>query len=62
VIALTCLGFTNRQIAAKLGISLETVNWYIRNLLVKLAFHNKYELTMHFKGWDFKKVGPEAQD
>ena len=61
VIAFTCLGYTNRQIAGKLGISHETVNWYIRNLLVKLDFHNKYELTMQFKGWDFNKVGPEAQ-
>jgi len=53
MIALTCLGYTNRQIAARLDIAPDTVNWYIRRLLVKLDLHSKSELKMLFEGWDF---------
>jgi len=62
VIAFSCLGYTNRQIAAKMGISHETVNWHVRKLLVKLAFHSKYEFTVQFRGWDFSNWGPRTQD
>ena len=62
VTALTCLGYTNRQIAGKMGVTHATVNWYIRKLLIKLDFHSKFEFPVQFKGWDFSKWGPEAQD
>jgi DNA-binding CsgD family transcriptional regulator len=62
VIAFSCLGYTNRQIAAKMGISHETVKWYVRKLLVKLSFNSKYEFKVQFRGWDFSKWGPEASD
>jgi DNA-binding CsgD family transcriptional regulator len=62
VTALTCLGYTNRQIAAKIGISEDTVKWYVRKILVKFDIRSKYVLQLRFGGWDFSKWGPEAPD
>jgi len=53
VAALTCLGFTNRQIAYHLSISVDTVKTHLRNLLAKLQLHSKSELRLAFAGWDF---------
>ncbi len=60
VAALSCLGYTNRQIAAKLDIAADTVSWYSRNVQIRLAIHSKSELKLLFKGWDFSKWGPQA--
>jgi DNA-binding CsgD family transcriptional regulator len=62
VIALTCLGYTNRQITAKLDLAPDTVNWYIRKVLIRLTLHSKSELKLIFEGWDFSKWGPEATE
>lgn len=53
VIALTCLGYTNRQIAFRLGISVGTVKSYIQNVFHKLDLHSKTDLRLTFYGWDF---------
>jgi DNA-binding CsgD family transcriptional regulator len=53
VTALTCLDYTNRQIAARLGISAETVKTHVRNILVKFNLHSKSELRLVLSGWDF---------
>ena len=53
VAALACLGFTNRQIAGRLGISPETVKTHIRNALVKFGVRNRTELRLLLKEWDF---------
>ena len=53
VIALTCLGYTNRQIAFRLGISTGTVKSYIQNVFYKLDLHSKTDLRLTFYGWDF---------
>jgi len=53
VIALTCLGYTNRQIAFRLGISLVTVKSYIQIVLIKLDLHSKIDIRLTFYGWDF---------
>jgi DNA-binding CsgD family transcriptional regulator len=53
VAALTCLGFTNRQIASQLGISADTVKTHLRNVLAKFQLHSKSELRLAFAGWDF---------
>ncbi len=53
VSALTCLGYTNRQIAARLGISDETVKTHLQNTMVKFDLHGKSELRMTLAGWDF---------
>lgn len=60
VVALSCLGCTNRQAAARLGISPETVSWYVRRALVRLGVRSKAELQVLFKGWDFSRWGPPA--
>ena len=62
VTAFTCQGYTNRQIAAKIGISEDTVKWYVRKILVKFDIRSKYVLQLHFGGWDFSKWGSEAPD
>ena len=53
VAALTCLGLTNRQIAARLSLSPETIKTYIRNVLHKFALNGKSELRHILAGWDF---------
>jgi two-component system nitrate/nitrite response regulator NarL len=62
VVAFTCLGYTNRQISAKLDLAPDTVSWYIRKVLIRLNLHSKSELKLFFKGWDFSKWGPEATE
>lgn len=53
VTALTCLGMTNRQIAARLSLSPETIKTHIRNALVKFGVRRKFELRHILTGWDF---------
>jgi len=53
IAALTCLDFTNRQIAARLRISPETVKTHVRNILAKFGLHGKEELRVALEGWDF---------
>ena len=53
VAALTCWGYTNRQIAARLGVSPETVKTHLRNALTKFNLHAKAELRMALEEWDF---------
>jgi DNA-binding CsgD family transcriptional regulator len=51
--ALVCLGYTNRQIAARLVISIETVKSHVRNILHKFRLHSKRELSLVLADWDF---------
>jgi DNA-binding CsgD family transcriptional regulator len=53
VTALTCLGFTNPQIAARLSLSTETIRTYLENANHKLGVQNKADLRVLFAGWDF---------
>ena len=53
IAALTCLNFTNRQIAARLGISPDTVKAHLRNLLHRFDLHSKAELRQALENWDF---------
>ena len=55
VAALTCLGYTNHQIAAKLGVSHTTIKTHIRNILTKFQLHGKGELRMALQDWDFRE-------
>ena len=57
VAALTCLNYTNRQIAAQLNISPETVKTHIRNALVKFNLRTKQDLKQSLAGWDFSAWG-----
>jgi len=53
VAALTCLGYTNRQIAFRLGISVETVKSYLRNVFYKFDTRSKPDLRVSLANWDF---------
>ncbi len=53
VSALACIGYTNRQIAARLGISPETVKTHLHNALIKFNLHSRSELHLLMAGWDF---------
>ena len=55
VSALSCLGNTNRQIAARLGVAEETVKTHVKNALVKFKLHGKKELRMALGEWDFSR-------
>jgi len=55
VAALACRNYTNRQVAARLGVSPETIKTHVRNALVKFNLHGKSELRMAIGEWDFSE-------
>lgn len=57
VVACTCLGCTNRQAAARLGVSEETIKTHMQNALVKFRLHGKSQLRMVLAQWDFSAWG-----
>jgi DNA-binding CsgD family transcriptional regulator len=61
VTALSCQGYTNRQIASRLHVSPDTVKGYVRQVLIKFRLHSKDELKMALQRWDFSQWGPKAQ-
>lgn len=54
ITALTCLSYTNRQIAAQLMLSPSTVASHMRKVLTKFKLHSKAELRQVLSGWDFR--------
>jgi DNA-binding CsgD family transcriptional regulator len=60
IAALTCLGYTNRQIAARLNLSPDTVKGYVHQVLVKFKLHSKSELQLLLSDWDFSPWGQRA--
>jgi DNA-binding NarL/FixJ family response regulator len=55
VTALTCLGYTNSEIASRLGVSPTTIKTHIRNILTKFQMHGKAELRLALQEWDFRE-------
>lgn len=53
VAALICLDLTNRQIAARLNISPETVKTHVRHILEKFQMRSKLALRLMLSDWDF---------
>ena len=53
VAALACLGYTNREIANRQGVSLNTVKSQMRNVLSKFEVRNRVKLRQKLAGWDF---------
>jgi DNA-binding CsgD family transcriptional regulator len=53
VAALVCLDYTNRQIAGRLDLAVDTVKTHVRNAEHKLDLRSKAELRAMFAGWDF---------
>lgn len=60
VAALTCLGYTNRQIASKLQLSPDTIKGYVHQVLVKFRRHSKAELQLLLTDWDFSQWGTRS--
>lgn len=48
-----CLGYTNGQIAADMGITEAGVKFHLRNVYAKLKVKNRVGLRKKFTGWDF---------
>ena len=55
VAALICLGYTTRQMAARLQISPETVNTHVYNALGKFDLRRRTELRRMLEDWDFSE-------
>ncbi len=53
IAALTCLGYTNPQIAARLGVAVETVRTHTRNVQIKFNVNSKADLRVQLSEWDF---------
>ncbi len=51
--ALICLGYTTRQMAARLQISTETVNTHVYNALRKFGLRRRSDLRRLLGDWDF---------
>lgn len=57
VAALICLQYTNRQIAARLHISPETVKTHVAHVLIKLNLPSRMVLRDVLSGLDFSQWG-----
>ena len=55
VTALACLGYTNREIAARLGIALSTIKTHLKHIMVKFNMQRKTDLLFALRGWDFSE-------
>ena len=53
VAALACLGYTNKQIALRLGVSAETVKTHLHHALTKFNLRTRAELGLLLADWDF---------
>ena len=53
VAALICLGYTNRQIAARLVISEVTAKFHAHHILSKFGVKNRAKLRQALANWDF---------
>jgi DNA-binding CsgD family transcriptional regulator len=53
VAALACLGYTNREIGARLNISPETVKVRLQKALAKFGVTTRSQLRMLLEEWDF---------
>lgn len=60
VAALMCLHYTNRQIAAQLGIAPDTVKTHAHNLLAKFGVRGRKDLRQILANWDFSTWGKPA--
>jgi len=55
VTALVCLGYTNREIGARLNISPETVKDRLETAFHKFNITKRTELRLLFSAWDFSE-------
>jgi len=57
IAALACLGYTNRQMAGRMQLSMETVKTHMSNVLYKFHLHSKLELRRALSNWNFSDWG-----
>jgi len=55
VTAFVCLGFTNRQMAWRMGITEAGVKFHLGNVYSKLQVKKRAKLREKFAGWDFSE-------
>ncbi len=53
VTALVCLGYSNGQMAARMGITEAGVKFHLRNVYAKFEVQKRSQLRQIFGGWDF---------
>ena len=53
VTALVCLGYSNGQMAARMGITEAGVKFHLRNVYAKFELQKRSQLRQIFAGWDF---------
>jgi RNA polymerase sigma factor (sigma-70 family) len=53
VAALACLGYSNKEIASRLGVSAETVKTHLHHALAKFNLRTRTELGLLLADWDF---------
>ena len=53
VTALVCLGYSNGQMAARMGITEAGVKFHLRNVYAKFEVKKRSQLRQIFAGWDF---------
>jgi DNA-binding CsgD family transcriptional regulator len=58
IAALTCLGYTNQQIAIRLHLSPETIKTHLRAVLQKYGVKTKFELRQLLADLDFSAFEP----
>ena len=58
IAALTCLGYTNQQIAIQLHLSPETIKTHLRSVLQKFGVKTKFELRQLLADLDFSAWEP----
>jgi DNA-binding CsgD family transcriptional regulator len=54
VTALVCLGFTNRQMAARMSVTEAAVKFHLRNAYAKFRVKNRGKLRQILAGWNFE--------
>ncbi len=55
VLALACMGGRNHEIAATLGIAVETVKTHMQNIFHKFNIHSRRELRLAMQNWNFEQ-------
>jgi DNA-binding NarL/FixJ family response regulator len=50
VLELLSSGMCNKDIASRLGVTIEAVRWHLRSIYTKLHVHNRTEAAMKFRG------------
>ena len=58
VVALLVAGSSTREIASRTGLTVATVNTYLKRIFSKLGVHSRVELVARMAGTDGMDAGP----